>query len=49
MRVIKMACSSPSDGHAHWTLQFLENTVVTAKELSDLSDSTIGSLFKNLT
>jgi len=45
-RIIKIACSKPSDGNARWTLRLLEGAVAATGDLPNLSDNTIGRLLK---
>ena len=45
-RVITMACSSPPDGYARWTLRLMEDKIAKIDDIPDLSDNTIGRLLK---
>ncbi|SDY99780.1 Homeodomain-like domain-containing protein [Modestobacter sp. DSM 44400] len=45
-RLIALACSTPPEGHARWSLRLLEKHVVLADDLPDLDHSTIGRVLK---
>jgi transposase len=45
-RVIQMACSSPPEGYARWTLRLMEERIAKIDDIPDLSDNTIGRLLK---
>jgi len=45
-KLIKMACSSPPEGNARWTLRLMESTVAIAEDMPNLSHMTIGRLLK---
>jgi len=41
-----LACSTPPEGYARWTLRLLENKVVELGIVEAASDSTIGRVLK---
>jgi len=41
-RLIALACSSPPEGHARWSLRLLEKQVALIDDIPDLDHSTIG-------
>ena len=45
-KLIALACSSPPEGRARWTLQMLEDQVVALKIVARVSDNTIGRTLK---
>jgi len=45
-RLIALACSTPPDGHARWSLRLLEKHVALVDDLPDLDHSTIGRVLK---
>jgi hypothetical protein len=45
-RVIALACSTPPQGHARWSLRLLEKHVALVDDLPDLDHSTIGRVLK---
>ena len=45
-KLIAMACSSPPEGYARWTLRLLEKKVVELQIVDAASDSTIGRVLK---
>jgi hypothetical protein len=45
-RLVALACSTPPEGHARWSLRLLEKHVVLADDLPDLDHSTIGRVLK---
>jgi transposase len=45
-RLIALACSSPPQGYARWSLRLLERHVALAEDLPDLDHSTIGRVLK---
>jgi hypothetical protein len=45
-RLIKLACSSPPEGHSRWSLRLLERHVALSQDLPDLDHSTIGRVLK---
>jgi transposase len=45
-RLIALACSTPSEGHARWSLRLLERHVALVDDLPDLDHSTIGRVLK---
>jgi transposase len=45
-RLIALACSTPPEGRARWTLRLLENKVVELDIVAGASDSTIGRVLK---
>ena len=45
-KLIALACSSPPEGRARWTLQLLEDQVVALKIVARVSDNTIGRTLK---
>jgi transposase len=47
-KLIALACSTPPQGHARWSLRLLENKVVEFGIVDRASDSTIGRVLKKL-
>jgi transposase len=45
-RLIALACSSPPEGHARWSLRLLEKHVALVEDIPDLDHSTIGKVLK---
>jgi hypothetical protein len=45
-RLIALACSSPPEGYARWSLRLLETRVVELNIVDRASDSTIGRVLK---
>jgi len=45
-RLIALACSSPPQGHARWSLRLLEKHVALIDDIPDLDHSTIGKVLK---
>lgn len=45
-RLIALACSTPPQGHARWSLRLLERHVALTDDLPDLDHSTIGRVLK---
>ena len=45
-RLTALACSTPPEGYARWTLRLLENKVVELGIVENASDSTIGRVLK---
>jgi hypothetical protein len=45
-RLITLACSTPPEGHARWSLRLLERHVALIDDLPDLDHSTIGRVLK---
>jgi hypothetical protein len=45
-KLITLACSSPPEGHARWSLRLLENKVVELHIVDQASDNTIGRVLK---
>jgi hypothetical protein len=45
-KLIALACSTPPEGYARWTLQMLEGKVVELNIVARASDNTIGTLKK---
>jgi hypothetical protein len=45
-RVIALACSSPPDGYARWSLRLLERQVALVADIPELDHSTIGRILK---
>ena len=45
-RVIALACTTPPEGQARWSLRLLEKQVALIDDLPDLDHSTIGRLLK---
>jgi homeodomain-containing protein len=45
-KLIALACSTPPEGRARWTLQMLENKVVELRIVARASDNTIGRTLK---
>lgn len=45
-RVIALACTTPPEGRARWSLRLLEKQVALVDDLPDLDHSTIGRLLK---
>jgi len=44
--LIALACSTPPEGHARWSLRLLEKHVALIDDLPDLDHSTIGRTLK---
>jgi transposase len=45
-RVIALACSSPPQGYARWSLRLLERHVARVEDIPELDHSTIGRVLK---
>jgi hypothetical protein len=45
-RLIALACSTPPEGHARWSLRLLEKHVALVEDIPDLDHSTIGRVLK---
>ena len=45
-RLVALACSTPPEGYARWSLRLLERHVALIEELPDLDHSTIGRVLK---
>jgi Homeodomain-like domain len=45
-RLIALACSSPPEGQARWSLRLLEKQVAVMDDIPDLDHSTIGKVLK---
>ncbi len=45
-RLIALACSTPPQGHARWSLRLLEKKVALLDDVPDLDHSTIGRVLK---
>ena len=45
-RLIALACSTPPEGHARWSLRLLEKHVALIDDIPDLDHSTIGKALK---
>ena len=45
-RLIALACSTPPEGHARWSLRLLEKHVALIDDIPDLDHSTIGRVLK---
>ncbi len=45
-RLVALACSTPPEGHARWSLRLLEKHVALTEDLPDLDHSTIGRVLK---
>jgi len=45
-KLIALACSTPPEGYARWTLQMLEGKVVELNIVTRASDNTIGRTLK---
>lgn len=45
-RLIALACSTPPEGHARWSLRLLEKHVALTDDIPDLDHSTIGKALK---
>jgi hypothetical protein len=45
-RLITLACSTPPEGYARWSLRLLERHVALSQDLPDLDHSTIGRVLK---
>jgi hypothetical protein len=45
-RLIALACSTPPQGYARWSLRLLEKHVALVEDLPDLGHSTIGRVLK---
>jgi hypothetical protein len=45
-RLIALACSTPPEGHARWSLRLLERHVALVPDIPDMDHSTIGRVLK---
>jgi transposase len=45
-RLIALACSTPPQGHARWSLRLLERQVALVADIPDMDHSTIGRVLK---
>ena len=45
-RLIALACSTPPEGYARWSLRLLEKRVALVEDIPDLDHSTIGKVLK---
>ena len=45
-RLTALACSTPPEGHARWSLRLLEKHVALSDDIPDLDHSTIGKVLK---
>jgi transposase len=45
-RLIALACSTPPEGYARWSLRLLESRVALVEDIPDLDHSTIGKVLK---
>jgi transposase len=45
-RLIALACSTPPQGYARWSLRLLERQVALVEDIPDLDHSTIGRILK---
>ena len=45
-RLTALACSSPPEGHARWSLRLLEKRVALMDDIPDLDHSTIGKVLR---
>jgi transposase len=45
-RLIALACSTPPEGYARWSLRLLESHVALVEDIPDLDHSTIGKVLK---
>src|SRR3954453_22822392 len=45
-RLVKLACSTPPEGYARWSLRLLENHVALVDDIPNLDHSTIGRVLK---
>jgi transposase len=45
--LVAVACSTPTDGRARWTMQALANQMVTLGHVDSISDETIRRVLKN--
>ena len=45
-RLTALACSTPPEGHARWSLRLLERQVALIEDIPDLDHSTIGKVLK---
>jgi transposase len=45
-RLIALACSTPPEGHARWSLRLLEKHVALIEDIPNLDHSTIGRVLK---
>jgi len=45
-RIIAIACSEPTDGHARWTMQLIANKIVLEGVLESISDTTVQRTLK---
>ena len=46
MTLTAIACSTPPEGHARWTLRLLADKVVELKLVDSISHVTVGSVLK---
>ena len=47
-RLIALACSTPPQGQARWSLRLLERQVALTGDMPDLDHSTIGRILKRM-
>jgi transposase len=45
-RLIALACSTPPQGHARWSLRLLERHIALVEDIPDMDHSTIGKVLK---
>lgn len=45
-RLVALACTTPPEGHARWSLRLLEKHVALVDDIPDLDHSTIGRVLK---
>lgn len=45
-RLIALACSTPPEGHARWSLRLLERHITLVADIPDMDHSTIGRVLK---
>jgi transposase len=45
-RLIAVACSTPPEGHARWSLRLLERHIALVPDIPDMDHSTIGRVLK---
>jgi transposase len=45
-RLIALACSTPPEGHARWSLRLLEKHIALVADIPDMDHSTIGRVLK---
>ena len=45
--LVALACSTPPDGRAHWTMQLLADQLVTLRLVDSVSDETVRQVLKN--